>query len=184
MAKKDRSERSFVGRILRPWSNTTIIPRGASGLSLKEEWSALRQNLTNDQLHCPQDGKPLKLIDVFDTNADGTIPPNAVAHRALGCDCGYHLPIQPVIDQARSELNNIKSAEKQFMIFGILLVLVFGIIAYFNGSLVTLLGGLVLGLSLIIRSIFFRYRRWQIEHNRMFETVAPIRDWLRHEWNQ
>lgn len=184
MANKERPQRGFVGRILRPWSNPTIIPRGSSGLSLKEEWSALRQNLSDDQLHCPNDGQPLKLIDVFDTDADGNVSPTAKAHRALGCDCGYHLPIEPIIAQARTEIGNIRSAEKQFMTFGILLVVVFGGISYLNGSLVTLLGGLVLGLALIVRSLFFRYRRWQVEHDRLFESTPPIFDWLRHEWHQ
>lgn len=184
MAKAPKTERGFVGRILRPWSNSTIIPRGTSGLSIREEWSALQQNLSDEQLHCPNDGQPLKLIDVFETDASGNIPANADTHRALGCDCGYHLPIEPIMAQARTELGNIKSAEKQFMLFGLALVVVFGVISYFNGSLVTLLGGLVLGLALIIRSMFFRYRRWQVEEGRMFESVPPIRDWLRHEWKQ
>lgn len=184
MGNKERSQRGFVGRILRPWSNSTIIPRGTSSLGLKEEWSALRHNLTDDQLHCPHDGNALKLLDVFETDVEGNIPASAKAHRALGCDCGYHLPIEPIIAQARTEIGNIRSAENQFMAYGILLVVLFGAISYLNGSLVTLLGGLVIGLSLIVRSLFFRYRRWQVENDRLFENTPPIRDWLRHEWKQ
>lgn len=179
-----RKERGFVGRILRPWSNPTIVPRGASGMTLREEWRALRSNLTEAQLHCPNDGLALKLIDVFETDEHGEIAANATAKRALGCDCGYHLPIEPIIATARDELHAIRSAERQFIWFGFGLIAVFGGISYLNGSLVTLLGGLILGMALIIRSIFFRYRRWQIENNRLFESRPPIRDWLRSEWNQ
>lgn len=169
-----KKKRGFVGRLFRPWEN--ITPQRDDGLRVSDELRALRVGLSEKEQLCPVDGKQLELITIIDER-EGT------SQRALACDCGWQMPVDDVIQNVQKELIGVKNAERQFMTYGLLMVIVFGGISLLNGSLITFLGGAILGLALIIRSIFFRYRGWQMQNERMFEEKAPIMDWLRNEWN-
>lgn len=168
-----------------------LIPRRPKirhrGMSVREELQALKKGLGDKSLICPNDGSKLKLIDVFDAESDQSrllpVGADTPVTRALGCDCGYHLPVEPIIERARTHLAQIKSAERQFILVGAAVVVIFGVISYWNGTLVTLLGGLVFGLFLILRGVAFRYRYWLVSEGRLFETgIDPLREWLGQEW--
>lgn len=189
MTDKDNQPKKRFGRIKKFARLGIRIPsldKDTKGLSVRGEWAELRKNLQPDQMLCPDCNIPLKLHDVFQsdgTDETGMKLIDGPVTRALSCECGYILPIEPIIQDAKAELKNIKSAEKQFMGYGLLIIFLFVGISYLNGSMATLLGGLIFGLVCIIRGVIFRYKYWQISHNRLFEDNAPIADWLRHEWS-
>ena len=181
---EEGQKRSFARRFL--------VPRRPKlrhhGLTIGDELRALRRGLGEQGLICPNDGRRLKLIDVFEQETDETgsalpVSDATPVTRALGCDCGYHLPVEPIIAEAREQLGRLKAAEHGFVFAGVGIAMLAGAITIWNGVPFTLLLGLVFGLFLILRGLAFRYRHWLVSEGRLFETGGvPLGDWLRHEW--
>ena len=176
----------------RGFARRYLVPRRPKirrhGLTVHDELHALRNGLGDQGLICPNDGRKLKLIDVFEPDSDAvgaTLPVSNTAPvtRALGCDCGFHLPVEPIIAQAREQLGQLKKAERNFVISGVGIVLLAGAITIWSGILRTLLVGMIFGLFLILRGLAFRYRYWLVSEGRLFETGSgPLGDWLCYEW--
>lgn len=102
---------------------------------------------------------------------------------SLACDvCGGSEPIEHLIDEAAGQIDQLRSGERTFFISGLLLFLVFAVLAFLNGSFVTLFGGAVFGILLIMRGFVFRYKAWQITNRKMFQSTPPIREWLADEF--
>jgi hypothetical protein len=177
---ENNSKKSFARRWLRPRLPT--VQRNTLGVF--DEMRALRENLDSNDLICPNDDLPLQLTTLIDNDgADKGDDQLTISTRVLACNtCGYHKPVGPIIEAARSQLTIIKKAERQFMLYGLIVSVVFAVIAYLNGNAITFFGGLLFGLALIIRYFFLIYRHWQIDKGRMYEDRPPFVDWLRYEW--
>lgn len=53
--------------------------------------------------------------------------------------------------------------------------------AVYSGSWATLWGGAAIAVVLLAMAVVARYRAWQVEHGRMFETQAPFGEFLAFE---
>ena len=55
---------------------------------------------------------------------------------------------------------------------------------FMTGYLFTLVGAMLIAAMILTNAIVFRYRVWQIVHRRLYESKAPLGDWLRHEFSK
>ena len=175
--------RSSTSRVLRaifvpvsPWRSPV---RSASTSGLPNEIGALRRGISARR-NCPKCNGTLSVGDVVAQDADGQ--PQDGSYRAFMCQgCGWHESVADALAEAKHSLDGFKSAAFQLLIFGIGIFGTFGVISIFNGSIFTFLGGAVIGFSLLCFSLFYRYRHWQVVHERLFESHPPIKDWLKDE---
>ncbi len=156
--------------------------RGA--LRLNDEFANLRQAVSGIRHVCPRDGTPMELQDVFPTDESGEVPSGAEPVRSLVCpECGYTVRISDMIDQLRADAQPLKRAENTHLMFGLAIIVLFGLIFALNGSILTIIGALIFSVMLFLKALFYRYRHWQLSTGRLFEDNAPVRSWLREEWN-
>ena len=161
------------------------MPRFRRGaLRLNDEYANLRQAISGVRHVCPRDHTPMDLLDVFPTDESGEVPAGAEPVRSLVCpECGYTIRISDMIDQLRVDAQPLKKAENTHLIFGIAIIVLFGIIFALNGSILTIIGALIFAVMLFLKALFYRYRHWQLSTGRLFEANAPVKAWLQEEWS-
>lgn len=157
------------------------LPR-VSGLGDTAASSAswAKQTFSRSGATCPNEGcdGTLQILDII-PEGDKT----AVV-TSLACEtCGRSEPVEHLIDQAAGQIDQLRSGERTFFISGLLLFLIFAGLAFMNGSFVTLFGGGVFGVLLIMRGFVFRYKAWQITNRKMFQSTPPFREWLADEFS-
>lgn len=159
------------------------LPRvSRSELRAGEEFRKLRDGINSTRHACPNDGSAMNLLDVFPTGPDGEIPEGAKATRALVCpDCAFTVPVSAIQEQLSQEAEPLKRAERQFTLFGFGILVAFGLIALVNGNVLTMIGALLLSLTLFLKALFYRYRHWQAVTGQMFQDTPPVGLWLRSE---
>lgn len=174
--KEEKTKRRFR---LRP-----RLPRIRSGnLRTSDQFRKLKADVSTPRHLCPHDDSPMELTDVYPTGPDGQIPDGATTERALVCPtCSFTVPATAVIDKLKADAAPIKKAEKQFTVFGFVILVSFGIISLINGNILTIIGALVMSLTLFIKALFFRYRYWQASTGQMFLDEAPVARWLKDEF--
>lgn len=178
MADQERKRRGW----LRP-----RLPRiRRSEIRATEEFANLRSALRELRHACPHDGAQMGLVDVFPTDpATGDIQPGAEPVRSLVCpECNFSLPVTTIIEEQRVAAAPLKAAERQFTLYGVAILLLFGLIFLFNHNLLTIAGALVLSLTLFIKAMFYRYRHWQASTGEMFLDRPPVASWLRAEFQR
>lgn len=139
-----------------------------------------KQTFSRSGALCPNEGcdGTLQILDIIPDE-----DPSAVV-TSLACEtCGGSEPIEHLIDEAASQIDQLRSGERTFFVSGLMLFVIFAGLAFMNGSFVTLFGGAVFGVLLIMRGFVFRYKAWQITNRKMFETTPPIREWLADEFS-
>ena len=72
----------------------------------------------------------------------------------------------------------------QFTLFGLDILVVFGGITLMSGIVLTIIGALLLSLTLFLKALFYRYRHWRAMTGQMFLDQAPFAAWLREEFVQ
>lgn len=175
-----KKRRGFVRSILTPRRPTLMTD---TGLGMREEAALLARSLRETGRPCPNDGTPMVLENVFEQGPDGELL--AEPTRSFICPtCEASIPIQDAIADISTQLGAIKRNEVSNQWGGIGIIIVFGILAYLTGNVITLVGGLLFGLTLIALSVFLRYRRWQIVNQRLFESTPPIRDFFADEFSK
>jgi hypothetical protein len=126
---------------------------------------------------CPIEGCKGTLI-IDEEHVDGDLE----VKRFLTCpECGTREPIDNLLDVAASKIDHLRSGEKIFFGWGCAVFAVFAIISFFNGDIMTFLGGGVFALILIMRAFAFRYRAWQACNRKLFLDKPPIREWIMDE---
>ena len=127
----------------------------------------------------------MELLDVYPTGADGEVQPDTDPFRALVCPtCSYTVPVAVMREQFRREAEPLKRAERQFTLFGFGILIVFGGITLMTGNVLTIIGALLLSLTLFLKALFYRYRHWQAKTGQMFLDQAPFAAWLREEFSR
>ncbi|KPN62912.1 hypothetical protein SAMN04488527_1647 [Aliiroseovarius crassostreae] len=159
------------------------LPR-VSGLGDTTKSSATwaREAFSRSGSRCPIEGcgGTLTILDVID-GEEG----DAQAVRSLVCQkCNTSQPIDHLIDRAAAQIDGLRSGERIFFISGMALFIVFTVMAFLNGSFLTLFGGAVFALLLIMRGFVFRYKAWQATNRKMFEDRPPVLEWLREEFGK
>jgi hypothetical protein len=155
-----------------------------SDLRADEQFRSLRDGM---RIHhaCPHDGAAMQLQDVFPTDENGEISQGTEPMRALVCpECSFTVPVAVLAEKLRREAEPLKRAERQFTLFGFGLLALFGVIALVNGNVLTIVGALLLSLTLFLKALFYRYRYWQAETGQMFLDRPPISAWLRDEFSK
>lgn len=159
------------------------LPR-VSGLGDTTKSSATwaREAFSRSGSRCPIEGcgGSLTILDIIESDDVDAQPV-----RSLVCQtCNTSQPIDQLIDRAAAQIDDIRSGERIFFISGMALFIVFTVMAFLNGSLLTLFGGAVFALLLIMRGFVFRYKAWQATNRKMFEDNPPIMEWLREEFSK
>lgn len=162
------------------------LPRIRRGeLRAGEEFRKLREGMAATRHACPHDGQPMALLDVFPTGTDGQIPEGSEPMRALVCpECSFTVPISAMKEQLRQQAAPLKRAEHQFTFFGFGILALFGLVAALSGNVLTIVGALLLSLTLFLNALFYRYRHWQAVHGAMFSDEPAVGRWLRDEMSR
>lgn len=189
MAGKKKNPSLLRGLLVPRWSR--LIPHGSNtetGLSARAEASLLARALGKTSafgdttLKCPKDGTPMTLATQVEYEPDG-LPLPATPVRAFECPkCGGLIHVADLISDAQGQLDYLKKQERQYIIYGLVMALIFGIISFLNKNHLTFIGGMTLAFILVSLSLVYRYRYWQVVKRRLFEGKAPILDWLRDEF--
>ncbi|MBZ6078906.1 hypothetical protein [Microvirga puerhi] len=93
--------------------------------------------------------------------------------------CGFEVDVGPVIEAASRQVASLEKSARQLQVVAICLTALAVALAISLGNLLTLIGGGVLALMIMIQSLLYQYRAWQASHGRLFETQAPILEFLR-----
>lgn len=151
-------------------------------LRAREEFRKLREGMQAIHHACPEDGTPMNLLDVYPTGSDGEVPKTSEPYRALVCpSCHYTVPVNTIAEQLREQAEPLKQAERQFLLFALGIIVLFGAITAMTGNLLTLLGALLFTLTLLLKALFYRYRHWQAVTGQVFLKEAPFFIWIRSE---
>lgn len=178
MADDDKTKR----RRLRRW----FIPALPSiqtnqGLGVREQGRHFTEALQSQTRTCPFDGSELNLTTVFAQNRDGELIGNG--ERAFVCpQCEFTVPVTALIADIRQGLDMLKKAERDYFVFAIGMIVVFGVLSLTTGYLMTLIGGLIFALVLLVISMTYRYRHWQAVNMRLFEIRPPVMDWIKDDF--
>jgi len=102
----------------------------------------------------------------------------------LGCkSCDYVENVEMTLEGVSRTIDNLRVGERRFLLAAALAA-VFGFVYYFmTGYLFTLIGAMLIAAIILLNALTFRYRVWQLVHRRLYETKAPMGDWLRHEFS-
>ena len=140
--------------------------------------------LTVQGWSCPQCGKgPLvRREGGGEIEAAGGL---ATGHPVLVCasGCGY---VQ-ILDQEITAPETIVRGQRLFgraastFVTSIAIVALTTALGLYWWSWMTMAGGLLIGAFVILQAVALRYRAWQLSYRRLFETRAPISDWLAWE---
>ena len=177
MAKSDdKPKRSILRRLLVP-SIPSIRPN--EGLGVREQGRHFTEGLQATSRTCPNDGSVMTLTTLFQQDEDGTL---TNGERAFVCPtCEATIPVSLIVADIRQNLDLYQKAERDYFLFALAMIAVFGILWLTTGYLMTLIGGLLFAFLLLLIAMTYRYRYWQAVHNRMFEKTAPIRDWIKDD---
>ena len=149
------------------------------------ELQKLRAGIRATRHTCPQDDTSMELLDVYPIGADGEVEADSDPFRALVCPtCSYTVPVAIMRERFRREAEPLKRAERQFTLFGFGILVVFGGITLMTGNVFTIIGALLLSLTLFMKALFYRYRHWQAKTGQMFQDQVPLRAWLRAEFSK
>lgn len=161
------------------------LPKIRSGnLRTSDQFQKLREDISTPRHICPHDGTQMELLDVYPTDPSGEIPEGSVAERALVCPtCSFTVPAATVIEKLKADAAPIKKAEKQYTLFGFFILISFGLISLITGNVLTIIGALLMSLTLFIKALFFRYRHWQLTTGQMFMDHSPVKEWLKEEFS-
>lgn len=102
----------------------------------------------------------------------------------LGCkNCDYVENVEMTLEAVSKTIDSLRVGERRFLIAALLAV-AFGFAYYFlTGYLFTLIGAMLIAALILLNAMTFRYRVWQLVHNRVYQTKAPLGAWLRHEFS-
>ena len=163
------------------------MPRIHRGeMRASEEFQKLRDGMASTRHACPDDGAGMELLDVYPTGPDGEVQAETKPFRALVCpECKYTVPVSVLREQLSKEAEPLKQAERQFVLFGMGILILFGAITVMTGNLLTLLGALLFSLTLFLKALFYRYRHWQaLDGTRLFQERPMVSTWLRDEFSK
>lgn len=119
----------------------------------------------------------------------GTLVPSTTSLGARSCDaCGASFPLevlrQTIVADDETIARVAAGSRREALIAFVAadgIAVGSAIWAIVAGGLPTLIGGTALALLLLAFAATARYRAWQVEHRRLFETRPPIGEWLRAE---
>lgn len=137
-------------------------------------FASLKSSLDAQGHRCPECDSPMVFV------ARGTDGRSDSALVCSSCDYSEALVIEP--QAALEKAERMSRQALQFLYIGMAIAVIASLIALFNRSSLTLLGGVLLGIILWLQAAGFRYRQWQYENMRLFEPKAPIKDWLTAEY--
>lgn len=188
---KDRDEqkasRGALGAFFFPWRQVKgLDPRSVVrsriggqkdiGSSYGFALSALKKRKTST---CPQCGADhsVSLLEAIAGETGSTT-------YVLGCkSCDYVENVEMTLEGISKSIDDLRVGERRFLLAAALAA-VFGFVYYFvTGYLFTLIGAILIATIMLLNALTFRYRVWQLVHKRLYESKAPMGDWLRHEFS-
>lgn len=146
-----------------------------AGSSFSFALSALKRRSST----CPECEAPRSLTLLEAVNSAG----GDVTY-VLGCQhCDYLENVEMKLEAVTKKIDDLRIGERRFLI-GAACAAGFGFLYYFmTGYLFTLIGAMLIATMILTNAILFRYRVWQLVHQRLYEDKAPLADWLRHEFS-
>lgn len=135
----------------------------------------VRRSIKNNVRHlCPKcDGnmRPIQQVDQSQREISQVI---------LTCEqCEHEEDVTAIIKNAAQSYQALASAEKQYALIALALLIGSTILAIIIGNVFTFLGGCLLTLVLMLYALLMNYKQWQIRNGRLFEAKAPFKDYLR-----
>lgn len=129
---------------------------------------------------CPEDGTAMELRDVYREDDQGRRigPP----YRAFVCPtCPVLLPLDRIAEKAREELPRLERTERLHVLGAVAVAVAGGLYAMRHASPLTAIAALLLALPLLGIALTTRFRRWQIERDRLFSETNRVWEWLADE---
>ena len=182
-----KSGRFSAGSILFPWRKMKgLAPQNVIrsriggqrdvGSSFDFALSALKKRKSSA---CPSCGAPksVSLMEaIHHDSGDATY--------ILGCNhCDYVENVEMKIEAVTKTIDDLRVGERRFLMAAACAA-GFGFLYFFlTGYQFTLIGAMLIAATLLMNAMVFRYRVWQYVHRRLYETKAPLGDWLRHEFS-
>jgi len=182
-----KASRGGLGGILLPWRRVKgLNPRSLFrsriggqkdiGSSYGFALSALKKRRSSNCPKCGND-QSVSLLEAI-TGETGSIT------YVLGCkDCDYVENVEMTLEGVSRTIDSLRIGERRFLLAAALAA-AFGFVYYFvTGYLFTLIGAILIAALILLNALTFRYRVWQLVHKRLYESKAPMGDWLRHEFS-
>ena len=180
MAEEKTTERRRRRPLRRAVGRLFTIKR--TTVRVDDEFNKLRSGINQTRHLCPNDSTPMELHDVFPVDEKGEIPTTASPEKSLVCpECAFTVPVSVMKERLKQEAEPFKRSEKMFTIFAFILFAGLAVIAFMNGNLYTLLGGLLFSLMLFMNAMFYRYRYWQATTGQMFLDRPAVGQFFREE---
>ena len=180
-----KSRRAAIAGVLFPWRKLKDLdPRrripkermswNDAGSSFSFALSALKKRRSSTCPAC-QTPRSVSLLEAVNHEGGDTT-------YVLGCNnCDYIENIEMKLEAVTATIDSLRIGERRFLIAAACAA-GFGFLYYFmTGYLFTLIGAMLIAAMILTNAIIFRYRVWQIVHQRLYEAKAPLGDWLRHE---
>lgn len=135
----------------------------------------VKRSLKSNTRHlCPNCGGNMHPVQQIDPSQ------NEVSQVILSCEiCPYEEDVTAVIKNAATAYQSLASAEKQYALLALAMLIGSSIIAVILGNIFTFVGGCLLTIVLMLYAMLMNYKQWQIRNGRLFETKAPIKDYIR-----
>ena len=143
-----------------------------SGLSF---FSRVQSQLEdNSALLCPECGQGMVLLP-----NDG----NARQNPAFECSACGHIEVVTIrAEDADRTAHVLEQQSNQTFYIGFGIAIIAALIAVFNGSIFTFIGGVLIGTIVLMQSAAFRYRAWQYQNRRLYESRPPFAEWVREQF--
>lgn len=183
-----KSRRAAVAGVLFPWRKLkSLDPRkrikkhklswDEAGTSFSFAISALKKRRSSA---CPSCQTPngVSLLETVNHESGNTT-------YVLGCgNCDYIENIEMKLEAVTGIIDNLRIGERRFLVAAACAAAL-GFLYYFvTGYLFTLIGAMLIAAMTLTNAIIFRYRVWQLVHQRLYEAKAPLSDWLRYEFSK
>lgn len=143
-----------------------VLPKD-SGSLIKFSFNVIK----NSGSHCPNcNHHPLK------------ISYNSSQEKVLICEaCSYTEAIPKTINKKAQEkiIKNLYTNEKIYTISSLLIIIFSLVLAFWLKNILTAIGGSITSLIFMCYAISINYRIWQLRNNRLYEPVAPIKDYFK-----
>lgn len=186
MADDRETPQKKDGKRSRVWSALPRRPRlfKQGPVSAREEANKLSRGLRDVHHTCPHDGAPMQLTQVYPMDELGEIKQGSEPYRALVCpECSFTVPVAALAERLKLEAAPLMKASRHYTIFAFAIVAFAALLSILNGNLLTLLGALILSMTLFVKALFLRYRYWQAHSGHMFEDESPFPKWVKEEWS-
>lgn len=184
---EQRASRGGLGGFFFPWRRVKgLDPRSLVrsrigsqkdiGSSYGFALSALKMRKSSGCPKCGND-QGVSLLEAFTGDTGSTT-------YVLGCkSCDYVENVEMSLEAVSKTIDSLRVGERRFLIAAAFAA-TFGFVYYFvTGYLFTLIGSMLIAALILLNAMTFRYRVWQLVHNRVYQTKAPLGAWLRHEFS-